>query len=405
VSAADSHVALIVDELFRLLRTVQSFGTEHASAQSGSKKCAAALAQVPVPTSLQFLQGVVFTERKLVAMARDQFERARWLGAQLGRCKIHEITFEGVVAPADWLRFAAIVAGTSALSLEELTIAGLKLRELDNARLGEAREDTDPETFAIVQMALALATADRIQLHQSGESGWPWPEGVHFVRRVERAHGAHRAASIRAIEMPDAAWTHARRATCAAFLVGLALSDLGARGTHQRAAVHATCALMLGVLQLPGKPLAACARHVLAVMSKTAVRVAGSAIEPHRLLVLALLAECAAADKALAAVGLISTVVLLESERRPAGVTFDLSLVDLFAMACGEGIADVEPSWLALLVRATGVLPPGARVVLADGRTGIVMGPGDAGDPFRPLVLVNGQRLQTAARVALAYPT
>jgi hypothetical protein len=402
VSTSEGHASIVVDELFKLLRTVKSFGIEHASAQSGSKQCAAVLAGVPLPTSLQFLQGVVFTERKLVAMARDEFERARWLGAQLSKCKVHEVTLEGPVLAQDWLRFAAVVAGTSALSIEELTITGLKLRELDNARLGEAKEDTDPETFAIVQMALALATADRIQLAVASEPGWPWPEGIHFVRRVERAHSAHRAASIRAIEMPDAAWTAARRATCAAFLVGLALSDLGARGTHQRAAVHATFALMLGVSRSPGTPLAACASQVLQTMSKTAVRNAGSAIEPHRLLVLALLAECAAEDKSLAAVGLIRTVVMLESERRPQGVEFDLSLVDLFAMACGDEIADLDANWLALLVRATGVLPPGARVMLADGRMGVVMGPGDAGDPFRPLVLVNGERIQTAARVSLA---
>ena len=55
------------------------------------------------------------------------------------------------------------------------------------------------------------------------------------------------------------------------------------------------------------------------------------------------------------------------------------------------GDEEVDGAWLRLVINAEGVVPPGARVVLPDGSRGVVMGPGDPMDAWRPSVLVGGR--------------
>jgi hypothetical protein len=247
------------------------------------------------------------------------------------------------------------------------------------------------------------------------DAGWPWAAGVGLLRRLERGSAAHRAAALRAIEMPEAKWTPSRRAVAVAYLVALGMQDATAKSAHARAAVHVAFAVALHMFtQRAAGPddappasqrgqvrMARAAQAALTSMNATA---AGTreAVEPHRLLVLALLSELVLREESIAAGKLVTTVLQLECARVPEGVDFALSLVDIIALAVSGELDGIDRSWLTLIVRGVGVLPPGVPVYLADGRKAVVLGPGTTGDAFCPLVLVDGKREQASARVHLS---
>lgn len=290
---------------------------------------------------------------------------------------------------------------------KRLTLATLCWRELGETKSGSESDAIDAESYAIAQVALALRDADGLARACAEGEPWTWPVGLSVVRRLERAHEHHRAATARALEMAPVSWSVQRRAVSAAYMVFASLDALRASRSTQRVVAHATLALVLQGQQPRGvERIEAAATRLLDSMVAAPTTARGG-IEPHRLAVSALVGDLAPnahddlGKSALPVTALVKRVYALEGMRCRPNVDFDLTRLDLFAIAASDARTSEDAPWVRLLLRASGVVPPGARVRLACGREGVVMGPGDSSDPWRPEVLVDGVRTIPEERVWL----
>ncbi|MEC7521559.1 MAG: hypothetical protein VYE22_16890 [Myxococcota bacterium] len=390
--------AAVVHELYVAMRAATRYGRAHPSTEAAATRLAEAIEAASPPFALQLVGEAVFADRQLLPLDLDAHRRAMEVARAAHALQVHELSFSVTPSRSE----AAALAGALADgargregALEELLLRSIGWREIPQADWGEESQEVDPEIFAVTQVSLAVADAAGLGSH--GE--WRWSKGLAIVRRLERALASHRVAAERTLEANDLPWTLARRSVSAARLAENALSLLRLPSSARRATVHA--ALMIaasGLRERGGLPLEEAA--AAALDRALAAAPPRGRISPHRVRAVALL-RALAADGAgdLPAAKLVALTYRVERDRRPEGASFDLTKVDLLSAAAAD--ETVDGAWLRLVINAEGVLPPGARVVLSDGSPGLVMGPGDPMDAWRPSVLVAGRVVIPDAPVRL----
>lgn len=403
----------VLERLFVLTKTVGAMGTTHPSALESAGMVRDALAAAKPPFSLQFVREATFRDRMLLPLDLEGFQRSQVLSRAVSNCGVQEVTFEALPESADLLQLAHVLArGAQGPTdwLESLVLNGISWREIAGAGWGAAAQAIDADLFAVTQLALAIAEAER--LVGLRHEPWAWTAGVGVVRRLERALEVDSAAADRALELAPAPWSAGRRAVAVTLRVVAVLREVGAQAGTTRAAGHA--AFVLGVHGMaPGLPgtvegkapaFEEAAGLALPHLLETSMETAGGAAR-HRIRVCALLnaihRRTAFHGRWVGAIGLLDVMYELERRRQNDRQKVQLSLADLLAGALAEADSKLDPGWLRALVATVGELPPGARVRLADGRVGVVLEAGPSGDPWRPIVLIQGQMVEPPQPVRL----
>ena len=380
----------LLERLFVLMRTVGTLGPTHPSALQSAVAASEALALCDPPLSFQFVREATFCDRRLLPLDLESFHRAQTICKALNHLHAQELTIGQHLPPQRLLELGVVlargVAGPTDL-LDSTRLPGVTWRELPGAGWGTESRQIDPDLFAVTNLSLAVQDAE---LMCDLVVPWDWVRGVSIVRRLERATAADLHAANRALEFVPQPWTQGRRAVALSLRVVAVLVEMKTQPAVTRAAAHA--ALLLGCSGLTELPVAfetAAAKALprgLAAAGKTALGAARHQIRVMSVLH-AIVKKPQTQETWPGPIGAIELCYGLESRRAINGLA-NLTLGDLLAAVMPEVGKRFDPSWFRALVATVGALPPGARVRLADGRTGMVLGPGRAGDPWRPQVLV-----------------
>lgn len=382
----------VLDRLYAAARAVSAYGDRHPRALAAAAELSAALKAATPPYAMQFMGDALFRDFRLVPVAYDGFLQCRQLGKAMRGLGAREIRVDGAPAGNELMPFLVSLGGALAGGgdpLELIKVPGLTWRDIPGAWWGEGGERVDPEVFALGQVALAVDAADRLR---DADPPCPWPETLAVVRRLERALDAHPAATRGALELAPGGWTPSRRAVSAAIHALATIRHLGAAPHLGRTVAHAVLVLgLVGYTPRGGRRIADAARAASRLISAPVASRLGA--EPHRLRVSVLIDRFVRygdrVDAWLAPMGLIDVLYALERARCPDDADFAFAWVDLLAIAASD--RHFDPEWVRVLVTGSGVVPPGARVLLADGAEGVAMEPGGSGDPWRPVVLVGGR--------------
>lgn len=421
----------LIEGLFQLLRTSRSHGTGHPMLRQVSQQFCERVDAMSPPFAIQFVGGVVFLNRTLVPLTPKVYPMSVSTAQSLAHAAIQEVTFHRSIRPDEALAWAAeIVRGNRQRGvLPQLELPNMEWRTIEGAVHGAELEHVDPEVFAASQLALAVGEVEMLMMGTS--EAWDFPKGVSAVRRIERCLASGSQPIARALEIAPGQWTTARRAVAACIhLVGTALV-LEVAPRSYRAAAHALLAITCsGYQPREGLPFA----EALSAAHAYVVKPAGdtkSQAEPHRVRTCALLNAALASlargdhrDQELGPkeapgsggfaqeTGEAGDVLVkflrfcydLERLRCPKNLGYELGLTDILATTGPEAIKQGLGGLYKALLSAYGQIPPGSRVVLGDGRLGMVLEPNDV-DPLLPVVLV-GDRVEKATQpVILVSPS
>lgn len=379
-TAVDSPV--VVEELFRLFKGVQLHGRRHPRVRADAERFVAIVA-ARLPVVIAFVGGGVFVDQSLVPLELEAWQRAMSVAGPLQTLGANELTFRLGLTSEDVVCLAfAWTEGAlgNRDALDELgQLIGIGHRAIGSISRGADVEAVDNDIAVVAEAALAVADAER--LVNGGEA--PWTLQTAIVRRLERSAFSRPQPAVAAFE--HARPTIARRAVSAALVAGALLRHVGASATVARTSAHA--ALLVGCVGLQtrsGTALDACREAAITLgMGEPLPR---SGLEPHRLRVCSLLMADASDHPAAAVVALAYE---LERLRCPPELEFDLTNADIWAaLALQAGITFPLP-WVRVLVACFGAMPPGAWVMLADGRRGLVVSSTATG----PIVLIDGVTL------------
>lgn len=380
---------LLVERLFVLSRNLAVHGEAHPLVLQNAEALAAAMEAAAPPYAVQFVGQAVFIDRALAVLDPLNFSRANKLARALSALKINEIRVEWAPAPGQLVALARALGTRGATAP---TVDGLHLREIRGARGGNAGEAVEPELFASAQMVRALIEAE--SLEAALDRGWNWSHGISVVRRVERARQVDYAACVRFLDHAPGARTVARRGT-GAVLSALAMAAAAGLPTALgRIAAHVALALALqGLSERDGASVVEAVETALPRLLESVLG-GGTSMDPHRQRVCAALHSVASRiDEPARWNPLARAAALaydLERLRCPLGSAFDHPSLDLLAWAARTSGRAHDPRWVRALLAAHGVLPPNARVTLADGRAGVVLGGAEDEAPLLPLVYLKG---------------
>lgn len=406
---------LLID-LFLLMKTIGTHGADHPLTAKGANLLAESLKKAEPPVELHFVGRAVFRDRALVPLDLDEYPKVLELTAAAVGMGATELIIDAPPKVIDLIRLGDLLAaGAKGIPAPgSAKIPGMTWRDLPAARWGRDAEDVDPEVFCATHLALAIARTEELVAHNRGP--WSWSHGMAVVRRLENAVERSADGLARALEVAPGEWSPARRAVSAAYRLLSATVALGVQKQAARAAAHALLGLAChGLAPIGGvatvKAAAAALPRMMPAPSggKAGAPTAagkGSRVAPHRLKVCALLHEIAHTSRdpreweGLPA--LIHLVYDLEKGRIPGNVDFALTYADLLAQAAAKMGDGFDERSVRTLVYASGEIPLGAHVTLADGHAGIVIEHG--GDPLRPKVLVGTQLVVPDRPVALRLP-
>jgi hypothetical protein len=400
-----SAVQAVIAATHLLMKTLASHGAEHPLTVQNAEELCHAIRTVAPPFSLQFVGQATFKDRELVPLGIKGFQMAQVLAKAMRNLSLHEISFDRVPEPRGAMALAAVlVRGMSGPSdaAGRVSIPGLAWREIPSARLGADREQVDPEVMAVTQIALAIADAETLVAKRG--TPWSWNLGMSIVRRVERALETGRPCAVAAVELAPGPWSPARRAVSAVVSSVGTLQAVEAHQAVRRAAGHAALALCCTALgPREGLPIDEAAKAALEALLDVP-SLAKSGLEPHRVRVCSiayLLAQEEGDPRQQAGVlPLVKLCYELARRRCPAGVSFDLTGADLMAWAISAREARSAAPWVRLLIDMQGTIPPGAAVLLPDGRVGLVL-ESTPEDPLHPTVLVGAEMIPGAGPVRL----
>jgi hypothetical protein len=395
----------VVEALFLASRLQASHGAAHPLAQQAVESLASAVGAAHPPFSMQFIRHAVFRDKVLVPFDLPGFEKSQVLAQAMAQLGVHEIILENPVRVTSMLGLASLLGHPAAAAQEtqgEISFPGVLVREIPGANLAQSAEAVDPEVFVAGQLALAIADGEELVALRG--KPWPWFLGLSCARRVERCLGVGAAALLRALEIAPGPWSEGRRTVAAAINTAVCLELVGVGPQLRKVAVHIALALgAYGLEPRAGRPLGEAAVAALAAMLPLK---GARPMEPHKTKVCAQLHRLAGdpARNSRPGVGpLLGLTYALEVARLPLGLDFALTLADLVAQAHAGALA-APGHWLLVLVKASGAIPPGARVRLPDGRVGLVLGQGEQGDPLRPKVLVGGNVVMPSGAVTVLGP-
>lgn len=388
-----------VDALYGFARTAIAFGDSHPSTQRGASMLRDAIAAAKPPLTLQFVDGCVFRDKVLVPAAVATFKRGAELGKWLRKAGAEELSFDAGVTDASLGRLATCFVRAARGERDPLAderLEGLRARRIPHAVRGEDVEDVAADVFAAAQLGIAIeGVRNLVQT-----SVWPWRAALGCLRRLDRAVALHPRAVMRVLELADLG-SVTRRVTGCAVLVHMTLGAAGVSTVTRRVLSHvALCLGAQGMAARGALPFSeAVERSVAAVLGERVDPDRGT--DPHRAQVVAALVALSD-EQVVPGEALLRLAYEVESERSPKNVDFDHSTLDRFAELLRSKSVDPErDKWLRITIHAFGVVPPGARVRLADGRVGVVLDAGLPGDPMRPLVLVGTESVRPSEPVHL----
>ncbi len=350
-----------------------------------------ALTDHGLPCSLQLVEGAAYVDRELVAVDAGDYTKVERLARAFANVGYQELSIERAPTVAELSRICeALAAGLQAktVAVDELTAAGIAWREISSVGFdGAEGEAVDQEVFAMTHLAMAMADAERVETDLDRDPQWPWSDGLSIVRRLERGLAVDSAAVVRTLELSPGAWSVARRSVSVARCAQHALRVLGCAASLSRAVGHAAVAVAFTGLG-QACPVDEAASQLLVRLQLSAAD-AASETTPHRLRMVTVVRTLASGARGdLVAVGRLVEAAyeleLLRMQVRPGQVA---PRIELLAV----GMQQLDSAWMKFIVNIEGLLPPGSRVRLADGRDGIVLGAGDPINPWRPLVLCDGR--------------
>ncbi len=391
--------ALAVDALYGFARTAIAFGDAHPSTQRSGSPLRDAINAAKPPLTLQFVDGCVFRDKVLVPATAATFKRGADLGRWLRRAGAEELSFEAGVTDASLSRLATCFVKAARGERDPIAderLEGLRARRIPHVVRGEDVEDVAADVFAAAQLGIAIEGV-RGLVHAEV---WPWRAALGSLRRLDRAVKLHPRAVMRVLELADLG-SVTRRVTGCAVLVHMTLGAAGVSTVSRRVLSHvALCLGAQGMAARGALPLSeAVERAITAVLAEPVDAEKGP--DPHRAQVVAALVSLACGQP-VPGEALVRLAYDVEAGRSPGDVDFDHSTLDRFAELLRAKDSDPErDKWLRIAIHAFGVVPPGARVRLADGRVGVVLDAGLPGDPMRPLVLVGTETVRPSEPVRL----
>lgn len=393
-----------VDVLYTFMRTCASQGTGTVVAEEAAEKMIAAIVAAETPLVLQFVGGAVYRDKILLPLEFEAFRRAQILLQTVENHGVHEIAFTDVPKIDDILHFgSALGRGLQGRTdaLRRMRFERIRVRTLPH--LGRrAKQDQGGSVLVDANVALALEIGEELRGMVSEQ--WSWSTGIALLRFMEIAFKLDLPSALRAVELMPGSWSASRRAVAASVHVAHVLGWLGAPVDMRRAAAHAALAIgMHGFGPRGGQPIAEAAEAAMASLTAEPPA-ARSGIDPHRLRVCSMvhaLSRAEIADDEPKVLGLVRVAYSLERRRCPEEVTFHLTILDLLALALRMQDRRHYADWMGAFVGAYGIVPMGS-FVLCDGRLGVATEPSP--DPWRPRVLVQGEKLAPIEPVAIFSP-
>ncbi len=364
----------LIDALFQLKRALAMFGTAHSSSQQAARSVQQVLSAATLPCLLQLVEEGLFRDHQLVPLGAPRFGRLRVLAETLAPLHAQELRFFAIPSVQALLDFGLALAGgpegLAGVRVDGLSWGPLRLDEL---------ESQDPRSQACAFLELAS------QCLGSGRE-LTGLAGLSCIRRLEQAVAADLRGSLRGLEMNVPRWTPRWRALSASLLIVAVTHELNVHLSRSRALAHA-CLLCAhhGYTETAGLPLRQAAERVLDALLNTS-----NGISSHQLRVgaaLRLLTTDAPAPR-LEALELVRIGYLSELRR----VTPHGSVGRSEILANLWGAPGLSELWMRTVISTIGPLPDGSTVLLADGRLGQVIGPGNWRS-CRPELLVGGTRL------------
>lgn len=387
----------VLDQLSMLVTATRTYGSQHPATEGAAANLASAIRAAAPPFAFQFVVGAVFRDRELLPIDGERYDRVLVMAEGLHRGGAQEITFQAASTEDLVLLASMLQANPTGRLLDDLGLASISFREIPDAKPGEELETVEPEIFVAAQLVLGFRAARACADAAANAAGvaWPFAQGMEAVRRLERAMETHASVTAYTLEIAPGAMDPGRRALMAAHHVRVVTTCLSIGKPLARAAAHA--ALAIAACGLTGRGGAEFEMAVGAAAARSADALDAASADPHRILVSALLHD-QATHRRLSIGELLRLAYELECARCPADVAFDLGLADVLATALSRWNQPGAPTgpWVRVRVAAAGVMPAGARVRLADGRRGIILGPGASGDPMRPMILIDGRTIEAA---------
>ena len=399
-------VATLLERVFVLMKIIGSHGAAHPSTREMASAALSAVRQCRLPCALQFVREAVFFDRTLIPLDIEGFKRGQSLSQAMSHCGVHEVGFESGLDESSLIAFFEVLSkGLTGPNdqLEHMRLPGISWREIPGAGWGAEAKPIDPDLFAVTQVSLAVADADK--LADAFGQPWNWTGGVSILRRLERAVEVDARAADRALELVPVPWSAGRRAVAMAVRVLAVERELGTEPATARAAGHAALALgCCGFRAAASGAFTEATSETFARLVQASMASASGALR-HRVRVCSLINALStppaqgAARQGTAA--LLHLVYEIERRRHVEQGRIALTLADMLAAMMPEVGRAFPPHWFRALIGTLGELPAGSKVTLADGRVGIVLGPGSEPDPWMPQVLVGAQIVQPMHRVRL----
>ena len=393
-----------LQRLFELVRAAALHAREHALIEESAEALADAIERAQPPFSLFVFADAVLRDRTPLHFELEAFRRMQQLAGAMRRWSVQELTFEHVPEIEALIEFAyAVLTATHVnRAARKPSVEGIKLAvawrpSAPNSPAAEAAV----EVYAGIQLAHACSEAEALS---AAGAPWSWPRAQALCARIERLTLAGASAAARSLELERPPWTPARQAVAVAFYVGAVLARMQVPALTRRALTHAALAVGCHGF-VDGLPLHEAARAALPRMLVAAGSGSTARRHPHQLRTAALLAALTApqAPTSVQPAALVHAAYQVELQRTRALPGVQQSRVDLHAWLASALGGAVHPGWGRALLSVLGLVPAGSHV-LADGRLGIVLGPGRDGDPFRPKVLLGGALATPTERVQLHSP-
>ena len=390
-----------VVEGMRLLMVLQrTHGNEHELTEDATRKLASTLKKIDLPLTLRFIDKAIFHKGRLLPLDARGLEQGREVGRALHNMGAHELCFEAVPTVEMLLRLGIALAGGDQGkrdSMDGLALAGISWRALPGLKSDGTQVPLDLEVKVSDLLALATADAEVLVSHRSNP--WNLARGLSVVRRMAMCRQASAYAGLRTLEVAPGEWSVARRAVAGAYRALSGLAVLGVDPVIVRPVVHATLACCChGLRDREGISLVKAADAALKAVLEGLSQWDGVS-PPHHVRVCAVLHRLRTARTmsllGTKVTGLVHLAYEMERRRCPAAEVYDLTFAELLAHAVESGSNTYNEVWVRLIASACGEVPVGTTARLADGSVGIIMGPGDTGDPLQPRVQV-GNRVVVA---------
>jgi hypothetical protein len=390
----------MLQSMFELIRATALHGADDALVRQSADAVALRIARAKPPFALAVFSDAVLRDRAPLYLELEAFRRVQQLAGALRRWNAQELVFECVPELPALIELAqAVITATHVnRAARRPKVAGIGLASVWRPRTAHSpAAEAALEVYAGVQLTRACADAEPL-CAQAGP--WPWPQAQALCSRLERLTATNASAAARALELEKPPWPVARQCVALPFYVGAVLARMRVGALSQRAIVHA--ALALGCHGLgAGLSLQDAARVAL---ERVLVR-GGKHSDPHQLRTCALLAALADPRRQvrLELAGLLHAAYDVELQRTLGVAGVQQSRADLHAWLAAALGTHVHAGWGRALLSVLGLVPAGSHVI-ADGRLGIVLGPGRDGDPFRPRVLLGGAPANPTEPVQLHSP-